>query len=148
MSKTTKPVPEGYHSITPYLTVTDVKTLIAFLERAFGAKETYRMARPDGTIRHAEVRIEGSIVMMGQCDDPKRARPGTLYMYVPDVDAVYARAVAAGGVSLKPPATQDYGDRNGAVEDPVGNQWWIATRVEDLTAEEIEARSSASGRTA
>jgi uncharacterized glyoxalase superfamily protein PhnB len=150
MSKAKQPIPEGYHTLTPYLTVTDVKALLAFLEKAFGATETYRMARPDGTIRHAEVRIEDSMVMMGQCEDPKAARPGTLYMYVADADAVYARALAAGGVSIKAPTTQDYGDRSGAVEDPVGNQWWIATRVEDVSAEEIErrARSSASGRRA
>ena len=81
------------------------------------------------------------MVMMGQARDEWKPRPGTLYLYVPDVDATYQRALAAGGTSLREPSTQVYGDRSGGVEDPLGNQWWIATHVEDLSPEEIERRA-------
>jgi PhnB protein len=100
------------------------------------------VARPDGSIGHAEVRIGDSMVMLGQARDEWKARPGTLYLYVPDVDATYRRALAAGGASLREPTTQVYGDRSGGVEDPVGNQWWMATHVEDVSPEEIDRRAN------
>jgi len=137
-----KPVPEGYHTVTPYLTVESVEKVLDFVKKAFDATETYRMARPDGSVGHAEVRIGDSMVMMGQARDEWKPRPGSLYLYVPDVDASYKRAVAAGGKPLREPTTQFYGDRSGGVEDPVGNQWWIATHVEDVPPEEIERRAA------
>ena len=127
---TTKPIPDGYHTVTPYLTVERVQLLLDFVTAAFGAEETYRMARPDGSVGHAEVRIGDSIVMMGEARDDWRPRPGALYLYVSDVDATYRRALEAGGRPLREPVTHPYGDRSGGVEDPLGNQWWIASRIE------------------
>ncbi len=135
-----KPIPEGYHSITPYFTVTGVSRLMDFLTAAFGAKEIYRMNKPDGSVWHAEMQIGDSRVMMGEANEQWKPRPCNLYLYVEDVDAMYRRAVAAGGKSIAEPKTQAYGDRHGGVEDPSGNQWWIATHVEDLSPQEIEAR--------
>jgi len=132
MAGAVKPVPDGYHTVTPYLTVANVQKLLDFVKAAFDAEETHRMARPDGSVGHAEVRIGDSMVMMGQARDEWKARPGTLYVYVPDADAVYKRALAAGARSLREPTTQSYGDRSGGVEDPLGNQWWIATHVADV----------------
>jgi PhnB protein len=139
MSKA-KPIPEGYHSVTPYLTVQGVRKLMNFMTQAFGAKETFRTNRPDGTVWHAEMQIGDSRVMLGEANEQWKARPSALYLYVEDVDGVYRQAVEAGGKSLGEPATHQYGDRSGGVEDPCGNQWWIATHVEDVSAEEFERR--------
>lgn len=141
MASKVKPVPDGYHTVTPYLTVESVEKVLDFVKKAFDGEETFRMARPDGSVGHAEVRIGDSIVMMGRAGDEWKPRPGTLYLYVPDVDATYRRALAAGGTSLREPTTQFYGDRSGGVEDPVGNQWWMATHVEDVPPEELERRA-------
>lgn len=137
-----KPVPDGYHTVTPYLVVDDVARLIAFIEQAFGARETHRTKGPDGTIRHAEAQIGDSRVMMGQARDPWKPMPAAIYLYVPDTDATYQRAVAAGGKSLMEPANQFYGDRNAGVADPMGNYWWIGTHVEDVSPEELERRAA------
>ena len=142
MKTAVKPIPEGYHSVTPYLTVENVERLLDFMKAAFDAKETERMTRPDGTIGHAEARIGDSAVMMGQVQAANKARPGNLYLYVPDVDATYRRALAAGGKSLREPTDEFYGDRNSGVEDPVGNQWWIATHVEDVSPAEMKRRAA------
>ena len=101
-----KPIPEGYHSITPYLKVRDIARLLDFLKTAFDATETERMSRGDGTIGHAEVRIGDSMVMMGEPQGDAAPMPGTLYLYVPDVDATYRRALAVGGTSVAEPTTQ------------------------------------------
>ncbi len=140
MPDTVKPIPDGYHTVTPYLVVPGAATLIDFLKLAFDATETYRHARPDGTVQHAEVRIGDSVVMMGEPEDPSKAMPATLCLYVEDADAAYRRAIEAGAASLREPATQFYGDRTGGVLDPCGNQWWVATHVEDVSPEEIERR--------
>jgi PhnB protein len=140
---TVKPIPEGYHTVTPYLVVKDAGSLLDFLKKAFGAVEVHRNAGPDGSIRHAEARLGDSMIMMGQARDQWTPRPAMLYLYVPDVDATYAKAVAAGGKSVQEPTTHFYGDRSGAVEDSQGNQWWIAAHVEDVSAEEIERRARA-----
>ena len=140
MKPEVRPIPEGYHSLTPYLTVSGVGKLLEFLARAFGANEICRMNRPDGSVWHAEMQIGDSRLMLGEANEEWKARPSTLYLYVEDVDATYARAVAAGGKLLREPATQPYGDRSGGVEDPSGNQWWISTHVEDVAPEEIERR--------
>jgi PhnB protein len=136
-----RPIPEGYHSVTPYLVVPGVARLIEFLKQAFAAIETERMAGPDGTVMHAEVQIGDSRVMMGEAHGEYHPMPAVLQLYVEDVDAVYERAVRAGGTSLEPPTDQFYGDRRGGVRDPSGNQWWIGTRKEDLSTDELARRA-------
>jgi uncharacterized glyoxalase superfamily protein PhnB len=139
-----KAIPDGYHAITPYLVVPGVAKLLDFLKEAFGAEETHpRMTRPDGTVMHAEVRIGDSRVMLGEASDRFPAMPGSLYLYVPDTDALYRRALAAGATSLMEPADQFYGDRNAGVKDPSGNAWWIATHKEDVSHEELVRRAQA-----
>lgn len=138
-----KPIPEGYHSVTPYLVVPGAGRLIEFLKEAFKAEEVERMSQPDGTVLHAEVRIGDSIIMMGESSDKFPAMPAAIYLYVPDVDAVYKRALAAGAASTMEPANQFYGDRNAGVKDPSGNLWWIATHVEDVPREEMAKRAAA-----
>jgi PhnB protein len=136
-----KAIPEGYHTVTPYLVVQGVPKLIEFLQRAFDAKEVHRTTMPDGTIMHAEVQIGDSRVMMGEARGPMTPIPAMLYLYVPDCDAVYARAIRAGGTSIAAPANQFYGDRSGAVRDAAGNHWWIGTHIEDVPAEELGRRA-------
>ena len=135
-----KPVPDGYHTVTPYLTVDDAALQIDFLKRAFNAQVNYEMKDPQGNVRHAEVRVGDSILMIGQARDEWTSRPMTFYLYVPDVDALYKSALATGGKSLQEVTTQFYGDRSGGVEDPQGNYWWIATHVEDVSPEEMDRR--------
>ena len=133
--------PEAYHTVTPYLSVQGASGLIQFLKEVFDATEIERMPGPEGRIMHAEVRIGDSIVMMGDASDPSKAMPGMLYVYVPDTDATYQAALAAGAVSVMEPADQFYGDRNAGVKDACGNQWWIATHVEDVSPEEMAHRA-------
>ncbi|MBV8355736.1 MAG: VOC family protein [Candidatus Eremiobacteraeota bacterium] len=130
-------VPKGYHSVSPYLLVDDVPALISFLQATFDAVEIERLQRPDGSVGHAEVKIGDSIVMMGG----GQTMPTHLYVYVADVDATHARGLAAGATSVRAPEVQFYGDRVGAVKDPFGNTWWIATHVEDVTPAEIQRRA-------
>jgi PhnB protein len=138
-----KPIPDGYHSVTPYLTVQGAAKLIDFLKQAFEAQEIERLTRPDGAIGHAEVRIGDSIVMMGEAGGEWTPMPGALYLYVNDVDATYKRALQVGAVSTMEPMDQFYGDRSAGVKDPSGNQWWIATHKEDLSPEELAKRAQA-----
>jgi uncharacterized glyoxalase superfamily protein PhnB len=137
---TPKPIPEGYGPVTPYLIVPDVSKLIDFLERAFKSKEVHRKSRPDGSIRHAEVRIAGSPVMLGEPTADFGPMPASIYLYVMDCDAVYERAIKAGGVSALPLTTMPSGERYGGVRDPSGNIWWIATHVEDVPRDEQTRR--------
>lgn len=142
-----KPIPDGYHSVTPYLVVPGVAKLIDFLKQAFGAEVIHRMAKPDGTVMHAEVQIGDSRIMMGDASGAKSgSMPAVLYMYVPDCDAVYRRALQAGGTSISEPADQFYGDRHGGIMDPSGNQWWVATHKEDVSSEEMMKRAQAAKR--
>lgn len=134
-----KPVPEGYHTLTPYLVVPDAKKVIAFLQQAFGAKLNH-LTEHEGRVMHADLTIGDSHVMMGEANDKWHAAPAGIMMYVPDCDTVYAKALAAGGESLMAPADQMYGDRNSGVKDPAGNTWWICTHVEDVSEEEFERR--------
>jgi uncharacterized glyoxalase superfamily protein PhnB len=147
MTATTKrsvqAIPNGSHSITPYLVVEGVPKLIEFLKQAFGAQELGRMARPDGGVMHAEVKVGDSKLMMGEPMGDWKAKPCSLYLYVEDVDAVYQRAIQAGGTSVSEPADQFYGDRTGGVIDPSGNYWGIATHVEDVSHEEMAKRAAA-----
>ena len=138
-----KPVPHGYHCVTPYLAVQGALRLIDFVKQAFDAQEIEHMNRPDGTIAHAEVRIGDSMVMIADAAPPWKPMPTGLYLYVNDTDATYQRAMQAGATSLMEPADQFYGDRNAGVEDPCGNYWWIATHKEDLSPEELARRAQA-----
>lgn len=138
-------IPAGFHTITPYFTVQGAPRLIEFLQQAFEAVEVRRSAMPDGTIMNAELRIGDSMVMLGEAPPASsNIKPLTsmLYLYVADADSVYQRAVKAGGKTVREPADQIYGDRVGAIEDAWGNQWWIATRKEDVSAEELTRRMS------
>ncbi len=135
-----RPIPEGSHSITPYLIVRGADRLIEFLKQTFGAEERERFLGPNGTIMHAEVKIGDSLVMLAEANERWPERPTNLYVYVPDTDAVYRRSLESGARSVMEPADQFYGDRNAGVTDPSGNTWWIATHVEDVSREEIERR--------
>lgn len=137
-----KPIPDGYHTVTPYLVVRGVAQVLEFITRAFGATETNRMTGPDGTIGHATARIGDSMVMLGEARGEWKPTEAMLYLYVPDTDAAYQRALAAGATSLMEPADQFYGDRNAGVKDPLGTSWWIATHLEDVAPEEIQRRSA------
>lgn len=137
-----KPIPEGYHSVTPYLVVPAAAKVLEFLSAAFGAKQAFPPFKtPDGKIGHAEVRIGDSTVMLADASAEYPALTAMLHLYVPDVDATYQRALAAGGVSEREPANQFYGDRSAAVRDPGGNHWYVATHVEDVPPEEMERRA-------
>jgi len=138
-----KPIPDGYHTITPYLVTTDAAALLNFLTAAFDARESERMLGPDGAIAHAEVRIGDSPLMIGQTRGDRQPVHGMLYLYVHDCDATYQRALSAGATSIVQPTNQFYGDRNAGVMDPFGNQWWVATRVENVPADELKRRAAA-----
>jgi uncharacterized glyoxalase superfamily protein PhnB len=140
---TVKPIPEGHHTVTPYLVVQDAAQLIEFMKQAFLAEEILRMAQPDGVIGHAEVRIGDSRVMLGEARGEYKPMPAMLHLYVEDADAVYRRALQAGATSLREPVDEFYGDRIGGVKDRFGNQWWIATHIEDVSPEELARREAA-----
>jgi len=135
-----KPIPDGYTAVTPYLVVKDVKALMDFLTRAFGATVQHKMEVPGGGIAHADMIVFGSHVMMGQSGPHHAPTPAMLYLYVADADAVHAQALAAGGTLEAPVMDQFYGDRGGSVKDSNGNTWWIATHEEDLSPDEIGRR--------
>ena len=137
-----KPVPEGFHSVTPYLTVRGADKVIDFLKRGLGATTPHEpMKRPDGKIMHATVKIGDSLVMLGEESETMKAMPSSLYVYVPNADSVYALAIKAGGKSEMEPSDMFYGDRCGAVKDPSGNTWTIATHREDVTPQELAKRA-------
>lgn len=146
-----KPIPEGYHSLTPYLSVNGAAAAIEFYKQAFGAKELFRMPGPDGRIGHAEILIGDSHVMLADEHAEigfrgPRALGGTpvhLMVYVENVDEVFARAIAAGGKVTRAVEDQFYGDRLGGFEDPYGHIWFVATHVEDVAPEELERRAKA-----
>jgi PhnB protein len=136
-----KPIPEGYHTVTPYLLVQGAEKLINFMKNAFDAKETERYSMPDGSIGHAEVRIGDSVIMVAdaQGDEYKPMAAG-IHLYVEDCDVTYKRAIGAGATSVREPQDQFYGDRSADVKDQFGNKWWIATHKEDMSKEEIIKR--------
>jgi PhnB protein len=136
-----KQIPDGYHNVTPYLTVPGVDKVIRFLKEAFGAEEKERFTAPDGRIMHAEVKIGDSVIMLGEPMGPWQPRPANLYLYVKDIDDAYRRALKAGGTSVMEPTDQFYGDRSGGVSDPSGNCWFIATHVEDVSKDEMRKRA-------
>jgi PhnB protein len=136
----TKPIPKGYHTITPYLTVNNADNLLRFLKKAFNAEEINVAKGPDGKIANAEIKIGDSMIMVADANEKFSAYTTTMYMYVPDTDKTYKQALSAGGMSTMEPADQFYGDRNAGVKDPSGNTWWIATHVEDVTPKEMQKR--------
>jgi PhnB protein len=154
MSTEVKPIPEGYHSVTPYLILSGAGDAVAFYKKALGAEEVMRMEEPGGKIHHAEISIGDSRIMLAdehpeiQALSPKTVggSPVSIHLYVEDVDRAVERAVAAGAKLIRPVADQFYGDRVGGIEDPFGYRWFIATRKEDLTIEEIRRRAAAQGR--
>ncbi|HYV83235.1 MAG TPA: VOC family protein [Pyrinomonadaceae bacterium] len=143
-----KPIPDGYHSLTPYLIIDGAAEAMEYYKNAFGAVELFRMEH-EGKIGHAEMRIGDSPLMladeMPQYKGPKAlgGTPVSLMIYVEDVDNVYPQAIAAGGTEIKPLQDQFYGDRSGTLSDPFGHIWTIATHKEDVTPEEIEKRVAA-----
>ena len=126
---THKIVPEGYHTITPYLIVEGAARLVEFLKTAFDAAVISSMTKPDGKLGHTEVRIGDSVLMLADARDQWHAMPTMLYLYVADADATYAKAIAAGATSVMPVQDQSYGDRSGGVKDMCGNQWWVASHI-------------------
>jgi PhnB protein len=140
------PIPPGYRTLTPYLVVKDGRAQLEFLEKAFDAKVEHVNERADGSVGHASLDIGDSKIMIGQAIAGYPAMPSAVYMYVPDCDAVYRKALAAGATSKMEPADQFYGDRNAGVEDMNGNQWWMATHVEDVSEEELKRRAQALGK--
>lgn len=139
-----KPIPEGFHSVSPYILVKDGAKLIDFLKSAFDAEQIERLESPDGRVKHAQVKIGDSMVMLGEPQG--EAMPASLYLYVPDCDATYASAIGAGATSIMEPADQFYGDRGAGVTDPCGNIWWIGTHIEDVSPDELQRRAAAAGQ--
>lgn len=146
-----KSVPDGYHTVTPYLIINGAAQALEFYKRAFGAAETVRMPDPKGRIAHAEIKIGDSMIMLAD-EHPEMGHRGprtlggtsvSILLYVPDVDTVFDRAIKAGAKSQRPVADQFYGDRMGTLEDPFGHVWTIGTHIEDVSAEEMKRRMAA-----
>ena len=144
-------IPKGYNSITPYLIVKGAAQAIDYYKKVFGATEVFRMDAPDGKVGHAELKIGDSHIMLAD-ENPNMgqghasaatigASPVSLYLYLPDVDRVVDRAVAAGAKILKPVQDQFYGDRSGFIQDPFGHLWGVATHVEDVSPHEMQERA-------
>lgn len=144
-----KAIPDGYHSVQPYVMFKNCSEAIAFYTKAFGATEKFRMPDKDGRIVHAEIQIGDSVVMMAD-EAPQMdafsvehfgGSPVSLLIYTGDCDGMYAQAVAAGAKSLREPADQPYGDRMSGVKDPFGYKWWIASHIKDVSVEEMSAQT-------
>ena len=143
MATQVKPVPEGFHTVTPYLVVDGAEKVIRFMKEAFGAQPVFEpMMRPDGKVMHAEYKIGNSIVMISDASERAKATSAMLYVYVPNVDAIYQKALKAGGTSVNEPADMFYGDRSGGVTDPAGNHWHIGTHIEDVSPAELKKRAT------
>ncbi len=125
-------LPKGLHTVNTYLHPLRAEPVMAFMKRAFGAVEEGKFASSDGVIHHARMRLGDSVIEMGEAHGPYPPMPTMFYLYVPDVDAVYHRALQAGGVSIGEPQDHPYGDRSGGIKDPFGNQWYIATHIKDV----------------
>ena len=154
MTAAVKPIPEGHHTVTPYLILSGASDAIAFYEKALGSEEVLRLADPGGKVHHAEISIGDSRVMLAdehpeiQALSPKTVGglPVSIHLYLEDVDRAVERAVAAGAKLVRPVADQFYGDRVGGIEEPFGYRWFVATHKEDLTIEEIRRRAAAQSR--
>ena len=151
-----KTIPDGYHSVTPYLIISGAAEAIDYYKKAFGATELLRMPAPGGKVGHAEIKIGDSPIMLADefpemgYKSPKTlgGSPVSLMIYVADVDTVFDQAIAAGGKLQRPVKDQFYGDRSGTLEDPFGHVWHVATHKEDVSAEEMERRAKAAGAAA
>jgi PhnB protein len=161
MANQAKPIPEGYHTVTPYLIISGASAALDFYKKAFGATELFRFPMPDGKIGHAEIMIGDSHIMLA--DEPEGPMANTpdhaafkspksvgrtsvgMCLYVEDVDALAKQAVAAGAKELRPVVNQFYGDRSGTYEDPFGHVWTISTHVEDVSPEEMMKRAQQQG---
>lgn len=151
MADKIKPIPEGYHTVTPYLIIRDASSAIDFYKRAFGAVEMLRFAGEGGKVGHAEIKIGDSPIMLAD-EHPEMkylgpqslgGSPISILLYVEDVDSFFARAVSAGAIVNRPIENKFYGDRSGSLEDPFGYIWHIATHTEDVTIEEMQRRAAA-----
>lgn len=140
-SNSVQPIPEGYSTVTPWIVTRDTARLLDFLKQAFGAEELGRVYNEDGTIGHAEARMGDAIVMAFDAKEEWPDTPCFLRLFVPDGDAVYQRALAAGATSVTEITSMFWGDRGGRVRDPLGNIWWIQTHVENVAPEEMEKRA-------
>jgi PhnB protein len=145
-----KPIPDGYHSVTPYLIIKGAADAIEFYKKAFGATELFRMDH-EGKVGHAEIRIGDSPIMLAD-ESPEMGyksptalggTPVSIMIYVDDVDTIFKQAIAAGGEQQKPVQDQFYGDRSGTLKDPFGHVWHVATHKEDVSSEEMEKRMAA-----
>lgn len=134
------PIPEGFHTITPYLLLKDAAGLLNFMQQAFDADVMYRTDDEEGRILHCTVKIGDSMLMLSGVTDRIKPMPCMLHLYVKEVDVVYRQAVDAGGKSLREPENQFYGDRSAGIKDMWGNQWWIATHIQDAVEEKEERK--------
>ena len=149
-----KPIPDDYPQLVPYLCVDGASAAIDFYRTVFGAVERMRMPEPDGRLGHAEVEIGSAVIMLSdefpalgiRAPNTIGGTPVTLSLYVEDVDKVFARAVDAGAIAVRPVTDQFYGDRTGQFEDPFGHRWSVATRIEDLSPQEMAERGAAATR--
>jgi PhnB protein len=149
-----KPVPEGYHRVTPYLIVDGAAKALDFYRNVFGATERMRMPAPGGKVGHAEIAIGDSVIMLADEHPEIGARaprafggsPVSIHLYVDDVDTTVKAAVGAGAKLLRPVEDQFYGDRSGTIEDPFGHHWHVATHKEDVAPDEMERRAAAKGK--
>ena len=138
--KAVKHIPEGLHTVTPFLIVNEAEKFIEFVKKAFNAELTFVWKGDDQKIVHATVKIGDSIIMLSDAMDEFKPMPSMLQLYVEDVDAQYNQALKAGGQSLREPSDQFYGDRSSGIKDSWGNQWWISTHIEDVSEEEMRHR--------
>lgn len=146
-----KPIPDGYHSATPYLIVDGAARAIDYYKRAFDAKELMRVPAPNDRIGHAEIKIGDSVIMLADEHPEMDARspehyggsPISIMIYVEDVDEQFKQAIAAGGTEVRPVADQFYGDRSGTLKDPLGHSWHLATHKEDVSMEQLNRRMAA-----
>jgi PhnB protein len=142
MATKVKPIPDGFHTITPYLIVDGAAKIIDFMQKAFDAKLDHEATkRPDGAIMHATLKIGDSMLMISDASEQSKATSTMLYLYVPDVDATYQKALKAGATSVMEPADQFYGDRSCGVKDVAGNQWYLGKHIEDVAPGELKKRA-------
>ncbi|MEM7369817.1 MAG: VOC family protein [Bacteroidota bacterium] len=135
-------LPEGHNQVSPYLMVESIENMFAFLTEVFDAEIIEQMSGDDGFLRHGEVRIGDSVIMMGRSRGEYKAMESMVHIYLPDAKAAYDKAIALGASSLMEPTDQFYGNREAGVRGPQGNQWWIATRIEILSEEEMRRRAA------